>query len=136
MGKNGTDVMLWANTAAPPLLTYEVVGSQRDVTFNETTAEIDVSNKNDGRAFRGEPGRYKATFTFDQVYVPTDAAYLALRDAMRNGDKILVMRDYEGTPAETADAIITSLSEKMPDQDAAIVSIGGTIDGEWTEVGT
>jgi len=46
------------------------------------------------------------------------------------------MRDYEGTPAETADAIITSLSEKMPDQDAAIVSIGGTIDGEWTEVGT
>lgn len=132
---NGTDVLLYVNTGTPAAPVYEAVGSQRDVTFDETNAEIDMSSK-DGRAFEGEPGRYKATLSLDALYVPDDDAYLALRAALRNGDLILVERLEVDGVDETANAFVTSISEKAPDQDAATISIALTVSGEWTAVGT
>lgn len=89
MAMNGTDILLLVNTGTPGSPVYEVVGSQRDVTFEETTDEIDVSSK-DGRAKRVLPGRYSASISLDALYVPTGAAYQALKDAMRNGRKSVV----------------------------------------------
>ncbi len=120
---NGTDILLLVDNTA--------VGSQRDVSFDETTAEIDMSSK-DSRAFRTIAGRYKATVSLDAVYVPDDACYLLLKAAMRNGTLIQVIREEEGEVLESAAALVTSLSEKGPDQDAATVAVGLTIDGEWT----
>ena len=57
MSMNGTDVLLLVNTGTPTVPVYEAVGSQRDVTFDEATEEIDVSSK-DSRAKRVLPGRY------------------------------------------------------------------------------
>lgn len=135
MAKNGTDVLLLANTGTPSVPVYEVVGSQRDATFNETTAEIDVSSK-ESRAKRVLPGRYSASITLDALYVPTDAAYLALQGAMRNGELILIAKQDNGVVTETANALVTSLSEKEPDQAEAMISISLTVDGFWTEAGT
>ena len=135
MAMNGTDVLLLVNTGTPSVPSYEAVGSQRDVTFDETTEEIDVSSK-DGRAKRVLAGRYGSTVSLDALYVPTDDAYLALRDAMRDGDLILVALENDGVTEETADALVTSLSRNFPDQAEGTVSISLTIDGEWTEVGT
>ena len=135
MAMNGTDVLILVNTGTVDTPVYEAVGSQRDITFDETTAEIDASSK-DARAGRVLPGRYGATFSFDSLFVPTDDAYLALRDANRTGTLILVARENAGVSQETADALITSISEGFPDQGEGTVSIAGTIDGEWTEVGT
>jgi len=123
MAMNGTDILIWIDG--------NCVGSQRDVTADEKTAEIDVSNKNDGRAMRVLPGRYDATMSLDALYVPTDTAYQALKDAMRNGTFVEVVRIEEGVVLESADAIVTSLSEKGPDQGEATVSIGLRIDGQW-----
>lgn len=135
MAMNGTDVLLLVNTGTPAVPVYEAVGSQRDVTFDETTEEIDASSK-DSRAMRVLPGRYGATLSLDALYVPTDDAYLALRSAMRDGELILVARENDGVTEETADALITSLSESFPDQGEGTISISLTIDGTWTEVGT
>lgn len=136
MAMNGVDVMLLVNTGVPAVPVYEAVGQQRDVTFNETTAEIDASNKNDGRGFRVLPGRYKATLSLDSLYIDDDAGYLALQAAMRDGELILVARELEGAAIETAEAVITSLSETFPDQDVGTVSCSLTIDDMWCEVGT
>lgn len=135
MAMNGFDVKILVNTGTVDVPAYTAVGSQRDITFDETTEEIDASSK-DSRAMRVLPGRYGATFSFDSLYVPDNTAYLALRSAMRNGELILVARENAEVSEETADALITSLSESFPDQDVGTVSIAGTIDGEWTEVGT
>lgn len=135
MAMNGTDVLLYVNTGTEAVPVYTAVGSQRDVSFDETTEEIDASSK-DGRAFRTLAGRYKATVTLEELYVPDDAAYLALKNAMRDGDLILVERLETGGVDETATALVTSLSEKAPDQEACTVSTNLTIDGEWTAVGT
>ena len=133
MAMNGTDVLLLVNTGTPTVPVYEAVGSQRDVTFDEATEEIDVSSK-DSRAKRVLPGRYSSSLSLDALYVWTDDGYHALRDAMRDGELILVAREDDSTTIETGDALITSLSESFPDQGEGVISISMTIDGFWTEL--
>lgn len=135
MALNGTEVLLLANTGTPAVPVYEVVGCQRDVVFNENREEIDISSKCD-EAARVLPGRYSASATLDSLYVPDNDAYDALKDALRDGDLILVARQEESVTVETADALITSLSETFPDQAEAVVSISLVIDGTWTVVGS
>lgn len=136
-GQNGTNFLLLANTGSDAAPTYEVVGSQRDATLEETSAVIDYSSKN-SRAARKGPGRYASTISMDALYVPTDAAYRALRDANRNpeGEIILVAKEYDGLVTETAPAVVTSISEAEPDQAEATISISLEVDGFWEEVGS
>ncbi len=119
---NGSDVLLLVDGVA--------VGSQRGVTFAETTAEIDMSSK-DSRAFRLIGGRYKSTISLDALYVPDDTAYQALKTAKRAGTLIQVNRQEEGSILESCNALITELSEEAPDQEGCTVSISMTVDGEW-----
>jgi len=135
MAMNGTDILLLVNTGSESVPSYEAVGSQRDVSFEETTEEIDVSSK-DSRAKRVLPGRYGASITLDALYVPTGAAFVALQGAMRDGELILVAKEVDNVTVETASALITSMSEAMPDQAEATISISLTLDGTWTVVGS
>lgn len=129
---NGTDVLLLVNTGTPSVPVYTAVGKQRDVTFEESTAEIDVSSK-DAREQEVIAGRYTASITLDQLYVPTDSGYEALQAAMRDGELILVAKQVDEVTIETADALVTSLSERAPDQGEATVSVSLTVSGGWTE---
>ncbi|MFO7740826.1 MAG: phage tail tube protein [Anaerolineae bacterium] len=133
MAISGTDILLLVNTGTAEVPVYEAVGSQRDVTFDESQEEIDVSSK-DSRATRVLPGRYGASLSLDALYVWSDDGYHALRDAMRDGELILVAKQDDGVTMETADALITSLSESFPDQGEGTVSIEMTVDGFWTEL--
>lgn len=135
MAMNGSDVVLLVNTGTELVPAYEIVGSQRDVSFEETTEEIDVSSK-DGRAKRVIAGRYASSISLDALYVPSDAAYQALKDAKRDGELILVAREENEVTLETANALITSMSESFPDQGEATISISLTIDDVWTVVGS
>ena len=135
MAMNGTDVLLLVNTGTDLVPSYEAVGSQRDVTLEETTEEIDVSSK-DSRAKRVLPGRYGATISLDALYVPSDSAYGKLKNAMRNGTLIMVAKEVDDVTIETASALITSMSEADPDQAESTISISLTLDGEWTVVGS
>ena len=123
MGMNGSDIIIFIDGDA--------VGSQRDCSMSETTATIDFSSK-DSRATRVEPGRYGATLTLDSLYVPSDAAYLALQSAMRNGTKVEVVVVEEGAALESALAVVTQLDKNAPDQGETTCSASLTIDGEWT----
>ncbi len=135
MAMNGTDVLLLVNTGTELVPSYEAVGSQRDVSFEETTEEIDVSSK-DSRQKRVLPGRYGASLTLDALYVPTNAAFVALQAANRDGELILVAKEVDNVTIETATALITSMSGSFPDQGEATISISLTIDGGWTVVGS
>lgn len=132
---NGADILLFVNTGTNVSPTWTAVGSQRGVTFEETSAAIDMSSK-DSRWGRVIAGRAGATLTMDGLYVPSDGAYLALQTAQRAGDLIRVRAQEEGAYLEEAYAHIDSMSKEGPDQDAAVISISLTIDGEWSTVGT
>lgn len=117
-------------TAVLVMIDGDVIGSQRNVTFNETTAEVDTSSK-DQREMTVIAGRYAATVELDALYVPDDNGYERLKAAMRNGSLITVIREEEGQVLESAGALVTSLSEAAPDQDAATVSVSLRISGAW-----
>jgi len=135
MAMNGTDVLLLVNTGTIQSPVYEVVGSQRGVSFPENTENIDVSSK-DSRAGRVLAGRYNATISMEALYVPSDAAYQALKTAMRDGEMIKVRRSESAIETEECDAVINSLSPEFPDQEEAVISIELTVDGFWVEVGS
>lgn len=126
---NGTDVLLLADVGGVPT----VVGSQRGVTFEETTETIDTSSK-DSRAMRVKAGRYASTVSMEHLYVPSDTAYLALRDANRNGTPITITRREFGLDFEEACAIVTSISSDHPDQGESVISVELEVDGFWSAV--
>lgn len=126
---NGTDVLLLADVAGTPT----VVGSQRGLTIEETTETIDTSSK-DSRAMRVKAGRYGSTVSLEHLYVPTNTAYLALRDANRNGTAITITRREFGLNFEEACAIVTSLSSDFPDQGESVISIELEVDGFWLPI--
>lgn len=129
---NGSDVLLLVNLGTEDSPDWAIVGSQRDVTFDESTEEIDVSSK-DSRARRVIPGRYGSTISLDGLYVPDCSAYAALQSAMRLGNLIQIQRQESGAALEYAYAVVTGLSSGMPDQGEATVSTDLTIDGKWSE---
>jgi TP901-1 family phage major tail protein len=131
---NGADVLLLVNLGSVGSPNWTAVGSQRDVSFSEQTASIDVSSK-DSRAQRVIAGRYSSTVSLDALYVPDDASMLALKTANRNGDLIQIMAEEEGENFEYASGLITSMDKEAPDQGEVTISIEVTIDGEWTAAG-
>ena len=134
---NGADVLISVNTGTEAVPVWTAVGSQKDASLEETSEEIDVSNKT-SRNKRVLAGRYSASVSLEALYVSDDTGYSALRTAMRYGDLVQIARTVitSGVPAQTekADAIITSLSEAFPDQDGATVSISLTISGGWVAI--
>jgi predicted secreted protein len=126
---NGTDILLLVASGA----SYIAVASQRNVTFTETTAAIDLSSKA-SRAFKGKPGRYKAVATCEALYFPTASGYVQLRAAMRAGTMIMVQKSLSGAAVEAAECIVTSLGEAGPDQGPATVSANLEVNGVWATV--
>lgn len=135
MGMNGSSFLLLVNTGTDEAPAYEAVGCQRDATIEETSQSIDMSCKNQ-REEIVIPGRYASTLSLDAVYVPDDASYIKLRNAVRNGEMILVAAEENDEVIETALANVESLSRSYPDQDGATVSISMKISGAWEAVGS
>ena len=136
---NGADVVLAMSMADSASEDYQILGSQRGITFSGTVNTIDTSNKQSGRARTFIMGRKTETLTLDKLYVPDEEAYEALKTAFRNGTKIMVMRCERATPdegdysnVESAEAGVTQLSESAPDQEAATCNISLEISGNWT----
>lgn len=131
---NGADLLILVNTGTAEVPVYEAAGCERDATIEETSDTIDNSCK-DSRAMRVDYGRYSSTISLDALYVLNDG-YLALKQANRDGELILVAREEQDIVTETALAKIDSISETFPDQAESTISISMTIDGWWEEVGS
>jgi len=126
---NGYDVLIQVQEPSGSG-NFETVASQRGVTFNETTAAIDMASKQ-RREYVGTPGRYNATVSMNSLYIPSSSGYTKIRTAMRSGTLVRLQRRQLGATLEAADAIVTSLSEDFPDQEAAVVSADFQITGPW-----
>lgn len=132
---NGTDILLLVNTGTPESPVYEVQASQRNFGQTENTAARDASSK-DAREAANEPGRYSASLSLETLYVPTDDCFLALETAMRDGEKILVVRQEEDVNIEAALCVVASLVRNGPDQETATCTAELTVDGAFSAVGS
>ena len=130
----GSDILLLVNIGTDVSPNYQVVGSQRNVTFNETVTPIDLSSK-DKREEKLDPrGRWACTVSLDTLYVPGQTEYAALQNAERSGQTIKIRRRELGSDVEEADAVVTGLSGAFPDVDAATVSAELRVNGPWSAI--
>jgi predicted secreted protein len=134
MATNGANFLLLVNTGTAASPIFEAVGEQRDVTFDQTSEEIDTSNKTSGRYATFIPGRYSASLSFESLYVPNDGSYAVLQQSCEYGLFLKVRREFAGTAEKEADAFVTSLSESFPDQEPGIVSSTMRVSGPWRTV--
>jgi TP901-1 family phage major tail protein len=88
---------------------WTAIGGQQSAKFSEEAEAIDTTSKdgNDG-GYDYEAGLYGWSVSADGLYVKSNAAYTALKTAMRQGKKVKIRLQEEGQPVEEGLAIVTS----------------------------
>ena len=137
-GINGARVILLVDTSPTSGNEFVVVGGQAGLSFNDTTAEIDLSDKISGRLGERTPGRATASVSLELNYKMDDPAQLAIKQAYRERRDVLVQRFHrntaetmDGIAVEEARGIITDLSETHPDQDKSTMSLEVSLNNDW-----
>lgn len=125
--QNGTETLIGVDTGNG----FAVLGSQRNASISETNDIIDASSKKQ-REREVLAGRYEANYSFEALYVPSNAAFQALRAAMRNGYEIKLREQESGTDVEECSAIISDMTREFPDQDVATISLEAAVNGAFT----
>lgn len=125
---NGSEILVMVDLGTAETPDYQVVGCQRDTTWEEASDTIDNSCK-DSRAQRVGPGRFSGSISLDFLFVQGRADWVHLRDANRQGEKVVLARSESGAILQRALAKVDSISGAFPDQAESIVSAAFTIDG-------
>ncbi len=123
---NGKDVLILVDVDS--VGTFSAIASQTNASISESNDVIDESSK-DARERKITAGRYEATYSFEALFVPTEAAFTALRAAMRNGTKIKLREQELGVGKEEVNAVITAMTRDFPDQDNVTISMEAAVDG-------
>jgi TP901-1 family phage major tail protein len=101
LAQTGTD-----GTTGDPIFT--VVGGQRNASLSESAETIDVTSNDSNGANEFDYGLSTWTISCDGIYVPSDTAYVALKDAIRNKTNVLVQVQEDGVQAEQGTALVIS----------------------------
>jgi TP901-1 family phage major tail protein len=100
------DSVLATPTGVPD---WTAVGGQQSATFSEEVEAIDTTSKDGNNGgYDYEAGLYGWTVSADGLYVKNDEAFTALKTAMRQGKKVKLRIQEEGSPLEEGLAIVTS----------------------------
>jgi TP901-1 family phage major tail protein len=88
---------------------WEAVGGQQNATFSDEVEAVDTTTKdnNDG-GYDYDYGLYGWTVSCDGLYVKNNAAYTALKTAMRTRKKVKIRIQEEGQPVEEGTALVIS----------------------------
>lgn len=88
---------------------WQAVGGQQNATFSDEVEAVDTTTKdnNDG-GYDYEYGLYGWTVSCDGLYVKNNAAYGALKTAMRTRKKVKIRIQEEGQPVEEGTALVIS----------------------------
>lgn len=133
MPVKGVDILILANTGTVDIPEWTAVGGQRGATLTENNATIPVTSKDSGGVEEYEYGNYSWSISCDGVYVPSDAAYTVLKDAMRNKEKVKVRWQEEGTDTLEGMALVTSRELEGPYDGEATYSMELQGTGKPTE---
>ncbi|GAB6171992.1 hypothetical protein JCM15765_14700 [Paradesulfitobacterium aromaticivorans] len=119
----GVDILLMANTGTDGAPVWTAVGGQRNATLTEESDTIDVTSKDSVGVSEFDYGLYSWSISADGLYIPNEAAYLALKNAMRNKAKIKVRIRENGTDEEEGYALVTSRELDAPYEGEATYSL-------------
>lgn len=130
MANNGTDYLLYINTGTVGSPVWTAAGSQKNLTIGKTADILDASHKADTWEVALQ-GRRHSTVDLDALFVPTDAALVALQAAFNAQLPILIRKYFQGNAVEQADSVISDLTENLPDNEISTVRISLRVTGGW-----
>ena len=130
MAMDGKQILALVDTGSG---TYEPMGEQTGLSWENSTNLIEVSSKDSGHT-KWVAGKRDGTVSLEAFYVPNDTAYQAFKDAQKNGEPIILRRSEDGTEVEEAEAFVSTISGDAPDNDGATVSIDFQLNEDWAEV--
>lgn len=131
--RSGTTVLVGIESGTPGV--FVTLAGQRDVTLDRTGDFIDASTK-DSNDEEGLSGRRSSTISLDAAYIENDASWLRLVTLYEADPpvKCKLRKSEDGTDVKEAEAVITSLGERHPDNDLSTVSIELRVTGGWTSL--
>lgn len=88
--------------------TYITVGGQRNATLSESVDTLETTHKLTQGFKEFEYGFGEWTVSGDGVYIKDDAGFVALKNAMRNKEKVKLRIKEEGEELEEGIALVTS----------------------------
>lgn len=127
VGIDGMRVLILVEVAS----VWTAVAAQTGLTRETTREMIDSSNK-DHDHMRFIYGKQGDTLSLEGLFVPTDTAYAAIRDAIENKAQVVFRRSFDGTEVEEATGLIETLSEEFPDNDVAVYTADAMLDTAWS----
>lgn len=133
MALDGAKVLVMVNTGTDVSPTWTAVGEQTELSAESTVNLIEVTSKDDGHT-KWLYGVSDDTVTLSSMYVPDDAAMEALRTAKKNKATVIIRRTLDGTAIEEAEALIESISDTWPNNDASTTEVSFQLNEEWHEV--
>lgn len=133
MAMDGAEVVLLVNTGSESSPNYQPVAEQTGLTHENSRNMIDATSKdNDHEKFLY--GKQNGTISLESLYVPNDAAAQALKNAEKNAEKIIVLREEEGSQIEKATCLVESFEDDWPDNDSSTTSIELQKNEDFTSV--
>lgn len=129
----GMSVLLMVNTGSEATPSYVAVGEQKGMSLESSRNLIEVSSKNNDHA-TFVYGRKSDTISLEALYVPSDAGFAALQDAMEQKKTIMIRRSEDGVAIEEAEALVGTFSIEFPDEDAAVCSVELTLNESFKPV--
>lgn len=132
-GIDGAAVLVLVNLGDDVTPNWMPVAEQTNLSTESTRNLIEASSK-DSDHTKWIYGKQDDTVSLEALYVPNDAAFKALGDAMKNKKTVVLRRTENGTDIEEATALVSTISKEWPDNDASTVSVEFQLDEPWTPI--
>lgn len=130
----GVDVLIKVNTGTDQSPVWTDVAGQREATFKEKVEEIETSHKLSGGYKTYEYGLTEWSIECGGIVVFGDDAWDALRNAIKNKQKIKAHWVENGGKTYEGNVLVTELSIESPYDDTITYSCTLLGDGPYTEI--
>lgn len=132
---DGAMVLVLVNLGDEETPDWKPCAEQTNLSTETSRNLIEASSK-DSDHTKWIYGKQDDTVTLEKLYTPNDAAFMALEDAQRNRETVILRRTEDGVQVEETVALISTISKEYPDNDASTCSVEFQLDEPWTPVNT
>src|SRR5690554_1363062 len=132
-GIDGASVLLMVNMGDDETPNWTAVAEQTGLSTENSRKLIEASSK-DSDHTKWSYGKQDGTVTLESLYVPNDAAFKAIEEAMNNKEIVILRRTENGEDIEEATALVSTISKEWPDNDASTCSAEFQLDEPWTPI--
>lgn len=130
---DGAQVLVMVDMGEGDVSDWQAVAEQTSLSQENTRNLIEATSK-DSDHTKWIYGKKDGTLSLEKLYTPNDSAFMAIEEAMKNGEVVVLRRTENGEDIEEATALVESISKEYPDNDASTATAEFQLDEEWAPV--